>query len=153
MADHHDDATRREVLAKLQACLNNLSGAGGNLASIRLVPESFEIVTERPLEDGARAFETQATGYLVTEHDPAAGPGMDDAQDDARTIGTTLILDADLELTRDEAGRIRLEPYTVLDPRHWSLDDRRALPASWPEHEASDPDAWIADLLAEEGDP
>ena len=125
------DADR--VFERVQACLSNLAGGSGHLASYRLDRDSFTVVARRPVEDGLTAYDFAVAGVRISEFDGPATSGDDDVApgvdvDSPEHLEGTVVLDADGDLVTDESGRVRIHPWRTLDPARWSrrtdgLDD------------------------------
>lgn len=108
-----DDLDRDIVFDRVQTCLATLVGGSGHLASYHLRREPFEITGRRELDDGFTAYEFAVDGIRVSEF-----TGPDDDSTVERLTGR-VVLDADDFLALDDDGRVRIEPWRVLDPTFW----------------------------------
>jgi len=137
-----DDAVTDDVVfGRVQACLRNLVGGSGHLASYDLVRESFAVTATRDVDDGGIEYAFDVLGARVSEFTAIAGDDDGRTSDDGGGTnedegGRTAVDDPDLEalsgaivldeaggLAVDDEGRVRLTPWRTLDPSLWSNPD------------------------------
>jgi hypothetical protein len=101
----------QKVLQKVQACMGSLVGGSGHLASYEILPDTFNITRIEELQGGLKKYSFEAKGYRESEfavYDDVHPP-------EAKHISDSIVLDKNLELARDERGRVMLEPWTYVD--------------------------------------
>jgi hypothetical protein len=114
-------SVRAAVEQRVGACLAALVGGSGDLGTYMLVPGTFTIIGERPVESGLTEYRFVAMAWLATEHDGPEPPESPEPEEPLPPRGPDrieggIVLDADLALTRDDRGRVRLSPWSCFDP-------------------------------------
>lgn len=104
------DAAR--VFERVRECMRSLVGGSGHLGSYSLDRETFRITAARALDGGLTEYDFVVRGSLEDEftvYDEATPPPREEE------LRGTIVLDASFGLTRDDAGRVRLRPWTVFE--------------------------------------
>ena len=89
----------------------SLVGGSGHLASYQILPGSFNITKTEDIQGNFKKYSFEAKGYRESEFTVYD----DDYPPEAEHISGSIVLDKDLQLTRDEKGRVLLEPWTYSD--------------------------------------
>jgi len=98
---------KQEVLGQVQKCMMSLVGGSGHLASFDILPDTFEITKIEDIQDNLKKYTFKAKGYRESEFTV-----YDDSHtQEIENISGSIVLDKDLQLVRDEKGRIMIEPW------------------------------------------
>lgn len=109
MSEDIGDKVRRQV----QRCLESAIGGSGHLAAVYLDAESFQLKASRALGGGLTEYSFSAAAFYETELEICESDGAAPA---GTPVAGSIVLDADLQLARDEQGRARIAPWRCLDP-------------------------------------
>ena len=115
------DETERRVFKQVRRCMQNLVGGSGHLAAYHISEDSFQITSRTDLGDGLTAYEFQGLAGYESEFTVACEPDLDPApwaadREQLEEVAGRIVLDESFSLTRDESGRVRLDPWKCLDP-------------------------------------
>ena len=107
-----EDQKTQKVFEQVRRCLSNLVGGSGHLASFHVTADTFQITEAQKLADGLTEYHFSARAYRESEFTVAT---EDEPEQPPETIRGSIVLDGKFQLTRDEGGRIRLQPWRTLE--------------------------------------
>jgi hypothetical protein len=107
----------RLVFDQLQRCLNGLVGGSGHLASYTMRRSTFRITKTEKLGGGETRYFFTAHALLESEFTTYSS----EREPDWEEIGGSIVLDENFDLTRDEEGKIKLDPWNCIDPDSHSV--------------------------------
>ena len=103
-----DEKVKQEVFQQIQKCMMSLVGGSGHLASYKILPCTFNITKIEDIQGNLKKYSFEVKGYRESEFTV-----YDDAHPlEAEHISGSIVLDKDLQLARDEKGRVLFEPWT-----------------------------------------
>lgn len=104
--------TRQKVFDQVRRCLMNLVGDSGHLASFHVTADTFQITEAQKMADDLTEYHFSAQAYRESEFTVATD---DEPEPPPETIRGSIVLDGEFQLTRDQEGRIRLQPWRTLE--------------------------------------
>jgi len=107
-----DAEIKKKIFDQMQRCLMNLVGGSGHLACFHIVADTFQIARVERLADDLTEYHFTAQAYRESEFTVTI---EDEPEPPPETIRGSIVLDDEFQLTRDEAGRIRLQPWRTLE--------------------------------------
>jgi hypothetical protein len=101
---------REKVLRQVRRCLLDLAGGSGHLASLHILEPSFRISGSEKLPGGLTEYRFTALAHRESEFTIAY---EDQPEPPPERIEGSIVLDTEFQLTRDEQGNIRIQPWRV----------------------------------------
>ena len=89
----------------------SLVGGWGYSASYQILPCTFNITKIENMQGNFKKYSFEVKGHRESEFTVYDGAHSSEAEH----VSGSIVLDKDLQLTRDEKGRVLLEPWTCSD--------------------------------------
>jgi hypothetical protein len=102
---------KKKIFKKLRILFGSLVSGSGHLASYTLDYNTFRITGTEDIS-GNTKYSFTVNGFYLSEFTEYT----EDTEEISETLNGSIILDKDLEYTRDDSGNIALSPWKCLDP-------------------------------------
>lgn len=102
----------RKVFQQIQNCLENVVGGSGHLASLSMIPDTFQITKVEPYKNNAQKYHFTAKAFRESEftvYEEGQKPVPD-------SISGSIVLDDQFALVRDDDGQVLLAPWKCMAP-------------------------------------
>jgi hypothetical protein len=110
---NEDAQIREKVFRQVRHGLQDLVGGSGHLASLHILEPSFRIAAVEKLPGGLTEYYFTALAHRESEFTIAR---EDQPEPPPERIRGSIVLDAHFQLTRDDRGNIRLQPWRTWGP-------------------------------------
>lgn len=106
-----EEDIKKKVFRQVRKCMQNLVGGSGHLGGYFISEDDFHITGTEELPGHLTQYHFNVKGELETEFTEYT----EDYQPILEDLTGSIVLDQDFNLTRDEQGKIRLEPWKVYE--------------------------------------